>query len=359
MRQHEHPIRIHFVIDPAASPWPDLPRLTEADIDARPDRFVGGRNSWIAQTFVRLRPVLEARGWQVTTGPRFVPGTISIVHRDDANRFDPPAAATFLVVVRADRAPVHACDLALAQNPLALGEGERFMPLWPQPGLRARDAGRGTRLECLAYQGRVERAPDWFGDADFHRALRRRGVRFEVRSRGWSDYTTVDAALAVREEGPRVLATKPATKLYNGWLAGVPVLAAPEPAYAALRRGPLDLLEVRGPRDVLDAVDILQRDPRRYRDMVRNGRQRGAEYGVDATRERWVDLLEREVLPRFVAARHGLAGRLGWFARAWLRQQLASRWHRCGVAFERADRLRLRPATLPNFVVDRGFFPVK
>jgi len=38
-----------------------------------------------------------------TTGDRFLPGTISIVHRDDANRFGSPAHESFLVVVRADR----------------------------------------------------------------------------------------------------------------------------------------------------------------------------------------------------------------------------------------------------------------
>lgn len=348
-------IGIHFVIDPGSTHWPDLSRLTEADIEAAPDRFVGGRNAWIAQTFVRLRPALEARGWRVTTGPRFVPGTIGIVHRDDANRLDRAAAASFMVVVRADRAPVHACDIAVAQNALGLRDHERFVPLWPQPGLRPRHPGRGTRLECLAYQGRTASAPEWFTDGDFHRALRRRGVRFEVRSRGWSDYTTVDAALAVREEAARVLATKPATKLYNGWLAGVPVLAAPEPAYRALRRGPLDLLEVAGPLDVLLAVDALQANPRLYRDMVRNGRVRGAAFGVEATRERWLDLLERDVVPRFLAVRDGLDARGGWFLAAWARQQAAGHWHRWAVAAQRAARGAAPAISSPKSPWEPGF----
>lgn len=366
-------VHFHFVIDPASSHWPDLEKLTEADIDAMPERFIGGRNSWTAQCFVRLRPALEARGWKVTTGPRFRPGTISIVHRDDANRFDRDAAGTFLVVVRADRAPVHLCDVAIVQNPLGVRGHERFIPLWPQPGLRARHAGRGTRLECIAYQGRVDRVPEWFDDADFHRALRRRGVRFEVRSRGWSDYSTVDAALAVRDEAARVLATKPATKLYNAWLAGVPVFAAPEPAYRALRRGPLDLFEVLEARDVIDAVDALQADPGLYRAMVRNGRERGAAYDVHATRARWLDLLEGEVVPRFLAVRERLASRLPWFAGAWLRQQAASHGHRWGVALQRNHwgQTPISPATTrPRVLTKSGsepdfslgfdqFFPVK
>lgn len=355
-------LTIHFVLDPRATHWPDLEGLSERDIDAFHERFVGGRNSWIAQTFVRLRPHLEARGWQVTTGPRFLPGAINIVHRDDANRFTAEAAASFLVVVRADRAPVFACDIAIAQNGLALRSNERYVPLWPQPGLRARHAGRGVRLESLAYHGRVDRVPEWFRDGDFLRALRRRGVRFEVRTRGWHDYTTVDAVLAMRDESPRVLGTKPATKVYNGWLAGAPVLAAPEPAYRALRRTPLDLFEVSGPRDVLDAVDALQADPCLYRAMVRNGRERGAAFDVEATRLRWLDLLERDVVPRFVRMRGLREGRAAWFGAAIARQRLASRWHKLVVAAQRGPFPANGPfagAGVRPRASEMGFLPVK
>jgi hypothetical protein len=344
---------LHFVLDPRATHWPDLERLDERDIDRLPERFVGGRNSWIAQTFVRLRPALETRGWRVTSGARFCTGAINIAHRDDANHFSREAAASFLVVVRADRAPVHACDLAIAQNALGLRDNERHVPLWPQPGLIPRHAGRGVRLECLAYQGRIERVPAWFMDADFLRALRRRGIRFEVRSRGWHDYSTVDAVVATREESSRVLSTKPATKLYNGWIAGVPVLAAPEPAYRALQRRPLDLLEVDGPFDVLRGVDALQSDPALYRDMVRNGRERGAAFGVEATRERWLELLECEVAPRFARIRDHLGKRTARYAGALMRQRLASRWHKGLVALERRAP---RGGASPGF---EGLLPVK
>lgn len=325
----------HFVLDPHATHWPDLERLDERDIDALHERFVGGRNSWVAQTFVRLRPALQARGWRATAGAGFLPGAINIVHRDDANRFNPQAAESFLVVIRADRPPVHACDIAIAQNALDLRANERHVPLWPQPGLTQRHPGRGVRLESLAYMGRIGRAPAWFRDQDFVRALRRRGVRFEVRSRGWNDYSSVDAVIATRAESARMLATKPATKLYNGWLAGVPVLASPEPAYADLRRGPLDFLDVSGPLDVLRAVDALQDDPHLYRAMVRNGRQRGAAFEVEATRARWLELIELEVVPSFLRMRDRLGHRRAWFAAALARQKLASRWHKGIVAVQR------------------------
>ena len=57
-----------------------------------------------------------ARGWTVTAGSAFLPGAIAVVHRDDANEFCGTRHSSFLVVVRADRAPVAACDLAIVQN---------------------------------------------------------------------------------------------------------------------------------------------------------------------------------------------------------------------------------------------------
>ena len=327
-------VRFHFVLDPRATRWHDIASLHDGDVDRMPGRFVGGRNSWVAQTFVRLRRAIEARGWQATAGPGFPPGAICIAHRDDVNDFALPAHASFLVVVRADRAPVEACDLAIVQNALAVERHERFIPLWPQPGIAPRGAGRGTRVERLAYLGRTDSAPAWFEDADFRRALRARRIEFDVRTRDWSDYGDVDVALAVRSELRGVLAQKPATKLYNGWLAGVPVLASPEPAYRALRRKAIDFIEVRDAADVLRALDILRANPGLHRAMAANGLARGAEFGVDATRARWMDLLEREVLPRYMAARGAIASRAPWFALAMARQKARSRAYRVRLGIE-------------------------
>src|SRR5262252_6376481 len=126
---------VQFVLGNHDTHWRDLEGLDESAIDRAPRRFVGGRNSWVAQSFLRLREGLEARGWRVGVGPDFVPGAVSIVHRDDANDFSTGGHASFLVVVRADRAPVTACDFAIVQNRVEVGIHERFMPLWPQPGL--------------------------------------------------------------------------------------------------------------------------------------------------------------------------------------------------------------------------------
>ena len=327
--------RVHFVLDPRRTRWPDIDLLDEDAITRMPRRFVGGRNSWIAQGFVRLRRGLQARGLRVTAGAGFPAGALCLVHRDDLDRFSSAAYRRFLVGVRADRAPVQACDFAIAQNPLALRSHERFVPLWPQPGLLPRDPARDSRVETLAYFGRTSSAPAWFSDGAWRQALTRRGVRFEVRERAWHDYRSVDVALAVRDESRRVLGTKPATKLYNGWLAQVPVIASPEPAYAALRENPLDFLEVRDAADVLAAIDRLRAQPALYRAMAWQGARRGMSFSVAAVARCWLDLFDAELLPAYMAWRGGGSARRAWFWGAMLRQKAAGRVHRAVVGAER------------------------
>ena len=335
--------QLDFVISNKARRWPDIERLDESHIRSHPHRFVGGRNSWIAQTYVRLRPTLEARGWRARVTDRFHPGSISIVHRDDANQYQSAAAESFLVVVRADRPPVRACDVAIVQNALAPSGKERFLPLWPQPGLHGRDPRRGTGIQRLAYHGRTGSAPSWFSDRAFIADLRRRGVEFEVKTSGWEDYQFVDLAIAVRDDVPVRLRSKPATKLYNAWLAGVPMLASPEPAYKELRRSPIDFLEVHDPRAVLEAIDLLRANPGLYSAMITNGRARGREFDVDAVRERWLALLEREILPAYAAARARLGRRQAWYVGAMARQKGLSRMHRIGAGLQRMANARWVP----------------
>jgi hypothetical protein len=329
---------IHFVMDPRATRWAAIERLDARVIDEQPQRFSGGRNSWIAQSFLRLRPALRERGWKVTAGPISVPGTITVVHRDDMNRFASAAHRSFLVVVRADRSAVSACDLAITQNAVALSPHERFIPLWPQPGLVRREARRGNRIERVAYQGRTSSAPRWFHDGAFLRGLERRGVRLEIREAGWQHYEDVDVVLAARDEVRDILATKPATKIYNGWLSRAPVVASPEPAYRELWRSVLDFIEVVDAPGVIRAIDALRSNSRLYAAMVANGVARSAEFDVPAIESKWLALFDEEIVPAFIAKRGALSSRRTWFLGAMGRQKVASRVSRARIACQRLAR---------------------
>ncbi|MBK7661754.1 MAG: hypothetical protein IPJ28_22705 [Betaproteobacteria bacterium] len=327
---------VTFVLGHLERDWPDIERLTESEIERQPSRFQGGRNSWIAQGYLRLREGLERLGCRVRVASRVPSAGIALVHRDDANDCRVERSGAFVVVVRADRAPVLACDLAIAQNGTRLRRGERFLPLWPQPGLRPRDAQRGHRIARLTYHGRPDRLPAWLAEPRFLADLSARGIRFESLANGWGDYRSTDLVLAVRADSPAMLATKPATKVYNAWLAGVPVLATAEPAYLEVRGSPLDFMEIASPEDVLAAIDRLKASPGLYRSMIANGLAHAREFDIEAIRGRWLDLFDREILPMHARGhvRPGPARR-AWYVGAMAAQKVLGRAFKARVGFER------------------------
>jgi len=121
----------------------------------------------------------------------------------------------------------------------------------------------------------------------------------------------VDAVLAVRPAACPRRDSKPATKLYNAWLAGVPALLSPDVAFRELRRSPLDYLEAAGPAEAKSGVRRLLAEPDLYRRMVANGRARAAEFSAGAVLARWFELLE-EILPVRLARRSGGVRGMGY-----------------------------------------------
>jgi hypothetical protein len=294
-------VRVAFVVRALRTEWPHIARLQESDLDREHQRFRRGIENWIVQGYLRLRRPLEALCCEVAITDRFEPGAICVAHRDDLNRYANPLHRCFVVGVRADRPPVRVAEVEVVQNPLQLDAPRaRFIPHWPQPGLLPRDPARGARVERAVYFGRDKSVPAWYREAGFIDALAALGVALDVRDTDWNDYRGADLLLAHREETPSMLATKPASKLVNAWLAGVPAIVAPEPAFMALRRSDLDFIVTADARGTREAVEALARRPQLHRAMAANGLRRGAEFTVERLRERWIAFFRDEVIPEFL-----------------------------------------------------------
>jgi hypothetical protein len=303
--------RIVFVSRSLAVDWPDIGRLDEASLEAERARFRRGIENWIVQGYLRLRRALEAMGFEVSIADRFARGAICIAHRDDLNRYGDPLFDCFVIAARADRPPVHVAQIEVVQNALQLrGASSVLIPHWPQPGLVARDANRGARVARAVYYGRESGAPAWYRDATFRDRLAALGVSFEVCDTGWHDYHEVDVLLAHREETPVMLANKPASKLVNAWLAGVPAVTAPEPAFMALRKSDLDFIATTDAASTIDAIASLARDAERYRAMVDNGRTRARAFDVEAIRREWLALIVDVAVPAWERWRQQPGGAL-------------------------------------------------
>jgi len=92
---------------------------------------------------------------------------------------------------------------------------------------------------------------------------------------------------------------KPPSKLVNAWVAGVPALLGPEPAFRDLRKSELDYIEIRKPNDVVTALRTLKEQPALYAAIVANGLRRGAEFSTTKIVERWLAMLAGPVAQEY------------------------------------------------------------
>jgi hypothetical protein len=266
--------------------------------DAEPQRLIHGDECWIAQTHARLRDA----GVAVRMDNRVPDDGLVIFYAGDKRAvrraFDPRGRA-LLVAVRSDRHPVGFADVEIVQNASSAdGARTRHVPHWPQAGLLPRDPARGARVRTVLFPGTPQNLHPGFAGEAWQRFLAERDLAFRCHYANacggppaWHDYRDVDVLLAVRPADMGLVPHKPAWKLFNAWLAGVPAILGPEAGYRELRRDPLDYLEAADPATAMDALARLLDEPGLYAAMVANGAARGADFTVAATLRRWQDLL--------------------------------------------------------------------
>ncbi|GAA5000850.1 hypothetical protein FNZ56_10355 [Pseudoluteimonas lycopersici] len=264
--------------------------------DREPRRMVLGEDYWVVQTWARLRDA----GMPVALDNRVPDEGVVVFYAGDKRVVWKQLRAgnrALLAAVRSDRHPVGFADVEIVQN-ASSADGVRavYLPHWPQPGLLARDPARGDALRVVLFPGTPQNLAADFDASDWHSFVQARGIEFRCRygddAAAWNDYRDVDALLAIRPGSMGLVRNKPAWKLFNAWLAGIPAILGPESGYRELRQGPLDFLEAATPAAAMQALQRLQDEPGLYRAMVDNGLARGAEYTMEATRARWIELLD-------------------------------------------------------------------
>jgi len=303
---------VHFFIEPTGV---TVKRLREIDIDREWQDMRRAKERWIVQAFHRLSSI----GREVTLGSAVPSGGFVVYHKEDhrvvLSRMQ-PGARPVLVAVRADFRSAAEADFEIVQNRhQADAQRCHFLPVWPQPGLIPRRTERAALVENVAFKGNVENLRVEIRSDEFQDFLARNGMRLLLdvtRDRNedrpveaaWHDYSSVDVVLAMRPATGREHTHKPATKLYNAWLAGVPAVLSSDLAFRELRRSELDYIEVSTVDEAKAALLKLRQDGVLYDAMVENGRIRGREFSAEALTRRW-DTLLFETLPAMVAARPG------------------------------------------------------
>lgn len=287
------------------------------DPEADWTRFTSCSRVWVLQTYLRLRNA----GYPVAIS-RTVPRSGILVyhgeHSSALRRQGLAALSPTLVAIRGDRRSALLADYQIHQNGRRRGSHQLMMPHWPQPGLVERDPGRGTRVRRVAFKGFAENLHPEFRGAVWADELGAMGLEWVVQARrfgyrhedlfaSWADFSDIDLIVAVRPSDHHLWKSKPASKLINSWMAGVPAILGPEYAYRELRRSELDFIEASSAMEVRAAIRRLIDRPDLYDAMVRNGLERAREFEPEMTDRQWAELLYKTLPSRIAGWRARLA----------------------------------------------------
>ncbi len=280
-----------------------LDALRELDPERDFGEFQTGERAWILQTYLRLRRA----GYEVELTDRWPQRGLLVFsskQRRILKRLGGRTDEVRLLGIREDVGPALIADWEVLQNGRYIDGRKRFfVPFWPQPGLIPRDASRGHLLQRAAYKGFIGNLHQDFRNERWPHFLAQRGIDWACdapryggsqRDRAvtaWNDYREIDLIVAIRPPDRALHVRKPAAKLYNAWLAGVPALLSPEYAFRELRRSEQDYIEISSLSEAMQAVDVLLGHPDRYAAMVANAQRRAADFTSEAILRQWAQLL--------------------------------------------------------------------
>ena len=242
---------------------------------------------------------------------------IVFAHRDGLSYNFQPSSKLLLVCFKADQNSHPYAQLHIVQNPQEVTAGtieiqsitqdryllpgkRYYMPLWRQPGLIPRNPNRGDLFENVFYFGITHNLAPELKDYSWERELNKLGLKWRVEGDRWHDYSEVDAVVAIRRFNDQCdYPWKPATKLYNAWLAGVPAILSPESAFREEKRSELDYIEVNIVDELIYALKCLRDNPNLRQKMIENGIKRAEEINPENLTKRWCHLIKDICFPAY------------------------------------------------------------
>jgi hypothetical protein len=294
-------------------PRPYLSQALPTKVGVNAPEFALGIYAWTLQTYLYL----QENNFPCQLTDRFPSEGIVLAHH---NALRGPLLSTesdsklLTISIKADGSLSPRAQLHIVQNPSKADprRGFYYIPHWPQPGLLARAEERGDRFETISYFGHIANLAPELRSLDWEKQLAAIGLQwrpivnrnhwadYQSVDPGWNDYRAIDAIVAIRSFSHRRTHTdKPATKLYNAWLAGVPAVMGVESAYRAEGENRVDYLEVTSLEETFAALEKLRDDAPLRRTLVNKGFNAAQKYTPEKIVARWLSFLSDVAIPAF------------------------------------------------------------
>lgn len=255
----------------------------------------GGAIAWCYLTFSRL----TAAGMpDLALSNRLDRAAINVVHSEHLTQIDDTAGA-FIVSAQADHARRPGAQFHVVQNRNQVKGNTAWIHHWPQPGLIGRSAPI-NQVRRVAYVGQTYNGNLALDVATWQERCRALDIEFAAPPSGaWFDLSGYDACVAIRSFDRQPYDNKPASKLINAWLAGVPLIGGYDSAYTQIGTPGEDFLLAESMDQVMNGLAKLDSDPAFRSALVSKGHARAAQFSNAAIAQLWRETLEGPIQQRF------------------------------------------------------------
>lgn len=266
-------------------------------------RYGRGKYDWTLQTYLHLK----ADNFPCELVDTIPESGIVIAHRDFLPDNLKPSPDLLFICIKADKdahpyAQIHIVqnsDDEITKRPVSFWSSY-YMPHWPQPGLIPRDSTRGSRFENAAFYGVRETLAPELQQPSWEQQLSDLGLHWEIiNSNRWHDYSQTDVIIAIRSFDGDTYSSKPPSKLYNAWHAGIPAILGCDSAYRKERKSELDYIEVASVEETITALKNLRVDNNLRQAIVENGHLRAMERRPANITAQWSGFLTDIAIPSY------------------------------------------------------------
>lgn len=305
-------IPIYFYI-PAKNWSSDMP----LDYPRPWSKLCRGAYAWTLQTYLYLK----IAGFPCKLVKEMPYRGIVISHRDFLSENFKPREEILLVSIQAERSPHPYAQFHVVQNPIQSQnntlksspffsdlEKKHFIRHWPQIGLVPRNLSKTNDvISNIAYFGRKQHIHSFFKSEEWKIFLNKNNLNFQMKTNpeSWNNYSDIDAVVAVRQFhyetakklGKYPFISKPATKLYNAWHAGVIPIMGYESAFFSERKTKFDYIEVFTKDELKKEILKLKHDSSYRNAILQAGKARAKEINSQSITQEWINLIENEIKP--------------------------------------------------------------
>lgn len=279
--------------------------------------YKSGLDCWILKTYLILKENKTKCNISISNS---IPEVgIILFHKGFFPKNIIPSKNQLFVCIQADYGRYKYAQCHVLQNPAGLNNFKfskksyfeqklfsfvknSFIAHWNQDNLISRDKSRGLLFENVCFYGVPQNFPKAIMNQDFKDQLSKEGITLRIitDSGQWNDYSQTDCVLAIRDFNSKSHFNKPFSKIINGYLASVPVIAGNESSAIYLKNVfNIDMPIVKSKEECFEVIKDLKNDYQKRLDEVQHDNEKLKFFKDTSILMEWETLME-ELQQKFI-----------------------------------------------------------